>query len=232
MKKTGEKPIYNISYAELMQLGDNVVKLINRDKEVLAVFGIDDEVKQTIVNLTKELKEIQTDEELEGKISEQTEIKDKAAELVRMSIRNIMVRVKNTYGENSAKFRSFGTTGMNELSDAELYKCGQRVARVARENLNELAPKGLTLEIINDFIKINQSFDDKIDFKKDAIKERDIATETRIKLANNLYTKVVEVCDFGKQHWESKDESKYNDYVIYEKVTDKTEQEVVSEENK
>ena len=47
------------------------------------------------------------------------------------------------------------------------------------------------------------------------MKERDIATTQRIKLGNLLYDKIVKVYAAGRDYWVTRDESKYNDYVIY-----------------
>ena len=50
--------------------------------------------------------------------------------------------------------------------------------------------------------------------QEDAIRLRDNATEDRIELGNELYKKIVELFDFGKDYWITRDEAKYNDYII------------------
>ncbi len=42
------------------------------------------------------------------------------------------------------------------------------------------------------------------------------ATEDRLELGNLLYKKIAEVFDSSKDYWVTSDESKYNDYVIYD----------------
>ncbi|MFH1004631.1 MAG: hypothetical protein V1781_03925, partial [Bacteroidota bacterium] len=192
------------------------VMLISRDAAEMATYGIDASISSFIANKTRELKDLSTDEELAGIVSDLTEKKNEKAEAVKMAIRGIMARAKNAFGEQSAKFRRFGTKGMDEMRDVELYRCGKRVIRVAQTYLAELTVKGLTQAIIDDLKNTNTIFDDKIDLKDDAERQRDIATANRISMANQLYSKIVEVCDYGKEHWKAKNEAKYNDYVIYE----------------
>ena len=156
-----------------------------------------------------------TDEELQGDVSIATETKDATAETVKTAIRDIMVRAKTGFGEHSAKYRKFGTKGMDEMNDFELHRCAERVARVADIFLTLLSPKGLKQDMIDDLIAITAQFYQELIVKEDTVADRDIATEERITLANSLYTRLVEVCEYGKTYWADKSEAKYNDYVIY-----------------
>ena len=207
---------YTLSDADLAQLGDKAVELIERDAAELATYGIGNDDKNFIANTTEAFKNYPTDEELEGEVSEKTEEKDEAADVVKVDVRSIMVRVSNGFGEKSAKYRKFGTKGMDELDDNDLHRLGSRVVRVATGYLAELAEEGLTQDIIDSLEAKNEVFDDAIDAKDEAVRERDISTEDRIELGNSLYGKIVKVFNAGKNYWVNKDEAKYNDYVIYE----------------
>jgi len=216
MKKKQETQQFNMTYAQLMQLGDKAVILITRDTAELATFGVDAATKTFIANKTQDLKDMPTDEELEATVTDLTEKKDDKAEEVKVAVRGIMVRAKNAFGEQTGNFRRFGSKGMDEMTDGQLYRCGKRVARVAETFLADLAPKGLTQAIIDALKTTNNQFDDKIDLQDDAKRQRDIATAARIRLGNNLYAKIAEVCDYGKEYWATRNEAKYNDYVIYD----------------
>ena len=207
---------YRMTDADLAQLGDKAVGLIERDLAQLDTYGIDDEDKDWIADTTEAFKNYPTDEELEGEVSDKTEEKDEAADVVKVDVRSIMVRVSNGFGEKSAKYRKFGTKGMDELDDNDLHRLGSRVERVATGYLAKLEEEGLTQDIIDALADKNKVFDDAIDAKDEAVRERDISTEDRIELANSLYAKIVKVFNAGKDYWVNKDEAKYNDYVIYE----------------
>lgn len=216
MKKTEVLPLFKMSYASLMQLGDKAVDLIARDAAELAGYGVDAAAKQFIEDKTQELKDFPTDEEYEGAVSVATETKDGTADEVKVAIRSIMVRAKNGFTEKSGKYRRFGTKGMDELTDKELITRGKRVVRIGTIYLAELASKGLTALIITGLNTLVLRFDDELDAQDDAIRVRDIATEDRLELGNVLYAKIVEVFGFGKDYWVTRNESKYNDYVIYD----------------
>lgn len=220
MRKTEVKAIFNFSYAELIQLGDQTGKLIKRDISVLADYGVDEAIKQWIADKTMQLKDFSTDEELEGEVTDATEIKDSLADEVKVMIRSIMVRVKNKFGEKSGKYRMFGIKGMNELNDENLFRCGKRVIRVAGKFLSDLASKGLTQAHIDDFAVKNKAFDDAIDDKDEVVRSRDNLTEDRLELANVLYEEIVNINDYGKDYWITKNEAKYNDYVLNDRGDD------------
>ena len=204
-----------MSYGALMQLGDSAVSLITRDAAELATYGIDAATKTFISTNTEALKDFPSDVEYEGRAMTATEIKNKTADDLKVAVRSIMVRAKNGFGENSGKYRRFGTIAMNEMNDNDLLKLGKRVVRVATLSQPALADKGLTVAIIADLNIIVTQFDTSIGAQDDAIRERDIATEDRIELGNLLYKKIVEVFDCAKDYWVTREEAKYNDYIIY-----------------
>lgn len=216
MRKSEVTPLFQMSYADLMQLGDKADDLITRDLVELTPYGVDATFQSDLATMTQELKDFPTDEELQGDVSDLTETKDAAADAVKVDIRSIMVRAKNGFGESSAKYRRFGTKGMDDMTDNDLVKCGKRVVRTATLFLTQLASKGLTATMISDLNDKVTIFDDAIDAQDDAIRLRDTATEDRLELGNELYKKIVELFDFGKDYWVTRDEAKYNDYIIYE----------------
>lgn len=215
MKKQSDNRNFSMSYPALMQLGDKAVSLINRDAAELAIYGIDGTVLFFINTKTQELKDFPTDDEFLGAVTDATEIKDALADQVKVAVRSIMVRAKNGFGEGSGKYNRFGTLGMNNLSDIELLQCGKRVVRMATLFLPLLAAKGLTQQMINDLATSTAQFDNAIDAQDDAVRLRDSNTAERAELGNLLYNKIVEVFEDGKDYWFTRNEAKYNDYVLY-----------------
>jgi len=216
MKKSETKPIFSMSYSSLMQLGDKSIMLIERDAAELAVYAVNDAVKTNIAEKTQALKDLPTDEELLAAVSLNTEEKNKCAEDTRTAIRSITVRAKNLWGENSAKYKQFGVKGLDKMTDEDLFRCAKRVIRTASDYLSELSAKGLSQEEITQLNDVLLTFDDKIDTKNEAVRERDIAAEQRAELGNELYKLITEVFDYGKDYFYSRDEAKYNDYIIYD----------------
>jgi hypothetical protein len=83
----------------------------------------------------------------------------------------------------------------------------------------ELQAKGLTAGMIADLDTKCTQFDLAIAAKEDAVLAREVATEQRVTLANDLYARIVRICGFGKDYWFTRNEAKYNDYVIYDTPT-------------
>ena len=63
MKKNELKPDFNMSYSDLMQLGDQAVILAERDATELAVYALTPEKISILQQKTQALKDIPTDEE-------------------------------------------------------------------------------------------------------------------------------------------------------------------------
>lgn len=216
MKDEEHKIIFRFSFGYLMQLGDEAVSLIDRDTVELAPYGVDAAKRTEIATKTQELKDIPTDEELLGLVGIKTEAKDLKADELMVFIRDVMVRVRNAFGEESRIYRRYAVGSMALMRDNDLFKCARRVSRMSTEYITELTPYGVTPAMLTALDALAVEFDLTIDDKEDAIRERDIATQERVKLANALYSLIAEVYDYGKTYWYTRDEAKYNDYIIYD----------------
>ena len=144
-----------------------------------------------------------------------TQAKDAAADIVREAIRDITVRAENKWGFHSARYRRYGTKGLSDMSDAELYVCGKRVIRIAEEDLAELTDEGLLQAEIDGLGTKNEDFMDKVILQSKAIADQDLATEDRYETANVLYDKLLKICNSGQNIWHATDEAKFNDYIVY-----------------
>lgn len=219
MKQEEIRPIFNFSYAQLTQLGDKAERLILRDLNDLALYGIDANIANSIAAQTLAFKKYPTDYELVGLVSEATKHKDNIRDQMHVMISSIMIRVKNKYGIGSPTYKRFGASELSNQSDEEIVHTARRVIRLSTEYLPSLAEKGLTQTIIDSLNSILLTFDNSIDAKAAAIDTRDESTQKRITIANALYTQISEVFDYGKDYYYTRDEAKYNDYIIYDNPT-------------
>ena len=92
----------------------------------------------------------------------------------------------------------------------------KRVWRVATSLLTDLATKGLTKAILSELELLISNYEKALTAQEDAISDREIATEDRAEKANEVYKIVSDLCTTGKRIWASRNEAKYNDYVIYD----------------
>ncbi len=215
MRRAIEKPLFRMPFSNLAQLGDTAASLIVRDMIELGLFGITAATKTAIEQNTVTLKEYPTDIELLSEVSYCVEERLKAEDDVKVQIREIMHRAKSLWGEDHSRYRSFGTHGMDAMSVSDLHRCACQVVRIGTLRLTELTPKGLTQAILDTLEDRTAELDTWIDKKVDAVNARDEATCERIATANALYKKIVDVFDIGKNYWFTRNEAKYNDYVIY-----------------
>lgn len=209
----------NISYGQLSQLGDVAVNLANRDMADLSRFGIDETFVANLKQKNIDFKNFPTDEEFSGFTSKKTSEKDALRDNVQKAISDIMVRVKNKYGISSPDYKRFSSSNMYDETDSNLVRIARRVSRMATEYLNDLYEKGLRQNEIDDLNNKIDLFDKSIEIKDVAVQDRDNATQKRAIMANELYSLISELFDYGKQQYVDKDEAKYNDYVIYSNQT-------------
>jgi hypothetical protein len=215
MRKTVVKPLYRMSLADLIALKDKVIFLIDRDGTILVSYGIDDATKEFLDTTTETLMALPSDVYLKGQVGVATQDRNDTADAIKVAIRDIMLRPKLKWGEDSPEYRSFGTVGMDKLDHPHLYFCANIVVQVAEVYLTQLSPFGLTQEIIDALKTLNATYHQQIIDKVKAVALRDTYTEQRITLANQLYSRIVQICEVGKTYWFDKNEANYNDYVIY-----------------
>ena len=219
MKKAVVTRNYSFADATLITICNNTHHFITRDIAEFAAFNVLPADMTAFRNEVTAFEDLPTDQELLGAQIEATEKKDLIAENLKVAIREIMTRAQSKYGVHGARYKKFGTEGMDVMDDPHLLVCGRRVKRIATEFTAELATKGLTAAMITALNNLNQDFEDALDKKSDAIATRDVATEDRIEMGNTLYKKLADYADLGKTIWITRDEAKYNDYVLYDTPT-------------
>jgi hypothetical protein len=215
MPNTKLTQVFNMTQAELAQLADMAVKLIARDPE-LSIYGIDNAYMQNLAAKTELYKQTPTDEELQGEVSDKTEQKNRHADELKIMIRSVAVRAKLVFGGQSAAYRSFGVKALDKLDDDKLYRCARTVQRRAVKYFAELAPRGLTQADIDALSAQTANLLIAVEEKIDADAERETGTETRTRLGNELYNLISEIFECGKDYWASRNEARYNDYVVYD----------------
>lgn len=82
-----------------------------------------------------------------------------------------------------------------------------------RQLADKFAPE--LQNVANEFETVNNLFNQKIEDKRFAIETRNIATDSRLELANSIYSQLVRLNNLGAGIWAERNEVKYNDYIIY-----------------
>jgi hypothetical protein len=219
IKENEVKIVFNISLTIFVTWAKKMLNYIRRDLEEFIKYGLTDEKLTELELLVKTFGDIPTDEELLGIQMQATKEKEEAAVALRLEIIAIMTRAANKFGIDTPQYRRFGVSGVSNLDNGELSTICRRVHRVALSFLSELASEGLTNAILTGFKTKMEVFDEKLGMQEDAISDRDIATNNRIRKANEIYRQIAKLSVTGKSIWQSENEAKYNDYVIYDTPT-------------
>lgn len=216
MKKKIAKLVFRIRLTIFETWARGKLVFMRRDIVEFIEFGVTEAKLTDLENLISEFSEILTDDELLGTQIIATEKKDNLAKKLKSDIGSIMTRVENHFGVHSAIYRHFGISSISTLEGGEVSTAADKVCRVAKIYLAQLAEEGLTQAIITDLKTQSETYKTALDEQEDAIAARDVATDNRIEKANEIYRLVVKYCQTGKRIWENKNEAKYNDYVIYD----------------
>lgn len=207
---------YKMSDAKLIQTADNVLGSATRDLAELATYGVDAGKLSVIEGLRNTFNDTATDEELMGDLMVATDNRNAKAEEVRNAIRPIAARFAVKYGEDSGQYRALRIESLSQQDVNDLVRTARAVSRRGTLAMTDLASEGLTVAIIDDLNTKNDALDDLIDVQIDAVKNRDIAVDDRIKKGNELYAALVKLAEYGKSAWLNVNEAKYNDYVLNE----------------
>jgi hypothetical protein len=183
MKKKEVEREYNFSDAFLIQKCDDVIESVTRDQAEFTGRGFTLADRNAFQTKRDDFDALPTDEELESDVTAATEIKDDAAEALRVSaealrvsVRTIRTAAENKWGTHKAKYRAYRFDGMDEMSDAQLVRLGKRVGRVATIQLPDLSP-AIDLPRVTAHVALVNDLDVQIDNKESAVEDRDIATE-------------------------------------------------------
>jgi len=218
-----KKPIrtYKMQDVELYELCRVTAVIIEQDLEHFLPYGVSMEELETFRATSEVFGNETSDRMLVAQKSVLTEEKDAVAEDLRVAMREMMQRVENKFGVHTATYRKFGTELLSRKTDYELLIIARRVFRAGTKLLPELASKGVTEAMLNNIMDLRNKMEDlKIDIE-DAITDRDVLQEERVRKGNALYAELVDLCGTGRTIWETKSEARYNDYIIYKTGTNK-----------
>ena len=211
------KPIrnYKMQDIELYEFCRIIAVFVEEDIVLFGPYGIFMEDLELFRTANEAFANDASDRVLVAQKKTLTEAKDAAAEDLRVAIREIMQRVENKFGANTAAYRKFGTDVLTRKTDYELLSTARRVFRAGTKLLPELASRGVTAAMLDNVMDLRNKMEDlKIDIE-DAVTDRDVLQEERVRKGNALYGMLVDLCGTGCTIWENKSAERYNNYIIY-----------------
>ena len=206
---------YHFDDASLITTAKAKIAYMRRDIAELAQFGITSAGLDALDAQTDDFEAFPTDIELEGDQMDATERKNAKAEAIREAVASVMLRVQNKFGFGSARYKSFGTTGLAKRDDANLMIAALRVVDRATFYLADLAEHGLAMPELDALSALCDEFKLLLIEHNKKTGDRSIAQEDSVLMGNALFEELKKYCRSAKSRWRTKSEARYNDYIIY-----------------
>ena len=218
---------FNLTDAALKQKADEMINLLDRDFVEFAERGYNAAAKSQFIEKRDAITSFLPDEILEAEKILATEKKEATRSALEKTMRTILNMAANYFGSQSAKYRAFGSRNLTRQREFDLARNYKIMVFKATQNLAEMTEEGLTQTLIDRLQLQGETFNQALDEVVQAIINRDIATEKRIEALNALYRLVAKYAGIGKDIFYETNEAKYNDYVIYDTQSGKSEEEIV-----
>lgn len=210
---------YRFKDSELLLLAEKILSNFKRDSREFEVYNYNkQDVNDQFEKLMRDFADIKSDDFMKAKVGIATETKDNAANDITKFMTSIRVRARVLWGEKSTKYKMFPST---QVPHKELVRLASKYIHVMNEYYAELSERGITQDMINQLNDYKNALDKALDEQARIMSERDMLTEERKQKGNKLYDFVSEISKIGKDIWNSTNETKYNDYVIYNTSSEK-----------
>ena len=221
---TTVKLIFSLSFADLVTTAINKSAYFTRDLTDLTPRGITEaritalDAKRTaFVNAPSIISERETT--VTGFADRDTQ-----ATVLRVAIREIRGIAQNTFGSKSPKYKGFDIMGLSTLSPMDLYIQSGNVVVKGNASIALMGPKGLTVAMLANVTTQANSLLALISATPILTTNSEQATANRHTLANDLFTELTDMCQTAHTYYESRDELKAANYIIYDvasKVVDR-----------
>ncbi|WP_310397017.1 hypothetical protein [Hymenobacter sp.] len=214
MRQTQPVALFTMPQSELIKVGFDKHQYLVRDAADLAPRGVDAARLAAFEKLRQDFELLPTDIELDAAKQNATLAKEKAQVQAETQLQAIMGIVGTVHDPRSASYKMFGSAGLANGPEAELYVGLLRVVRVGRAHLADYAAKGLTPAMLDALAASAAEFLERLGQQQDAETARGRAADARILAANALYTELIDLCAVGKALYATTDARKYQDYVV------------------
>ena len=207
---------FDMAQSELLEQCYEKHQVMTRDAADLAGRGADAARVARFRNQADAFAALPTDIELDAAKQEATARKTAIRTQALTQLQGIMGIVGTVHDPRTATYKMFGSAGLGNGSDAELYVGLLRVVRVGRARLADFASAGLTPAMLDALAASTADLRTREDEQEDAEATRGQAADNRVLAANALYAELMAICSIGKALYAQTDARKFHDYVVNE----------------
>jgi len=199
---------------------EDVLDSIDRDITEFTARGFTVPKRTLFLNTITAFDAMPSDNYLLGLQEIATQTKNETRVNCETAVNAVLTGVVNVWGIESAEYHFFtDDKSLSQLSDTELLRFLEDFADSTEDKLTDLAGEGIDAATVTALRDLRAAYNTALKNQRKAIKTRDTGDTARIKKGNELNKLLVTHCNTGKNIWLNIDESKYNDYVIYDTPT-------------
>jgi hypothetical protein len=150
-----------------------------------------------------------------AQVSGAVQNKDDKRKQILIAAREIAGIAKDVFGFISSKYKAFLYLKFGRQDDAGLLLLAENIADQAGIYFSELTAHGLSAAMITNLQTLVTEFKPLLKLVITAEVNRDMNTQNHRSAANLLYAEISALCSTAAKYYKDRDESKYNDYIIY-----------------
>ncbi|TLX74104.1 hypothetical protein E9993_13480 [Labilibacter sediminis] len=212
-----QNQLFKFSIADLCQKSDHIQTAIQRDITEFERYGYSFETINYLHHKTSTLKAFKSDAFYAGELKQATNSKN----ITRRSLIRNLIDLRNRYQlifePRSADYKLFELGRINDLPDHEILQKTLQCCQVSQERLPALNKRMVTQEMLDTIMTDRKKLEEELDKQVKAVTNRREKRIERVRLSNELYLLLGELCKVGKIIWRDRNEAFYSDYIIYPK---------------
>ncbi len=208
---------YNYSSSEIIERGTIVARLAEQDLGHFQKFGVTQKDIDMLYKRLDEYKHYPEDSFFADKVKAQTRVKNEQEERLINHIRNFFLQFSIIVPTKKETKKYFPSQKLTGIKTKELVQIGEKVITVFKKFKDRLLKYDLTEQDIKE-IKTQIAATKKVMKSLEAVRhERTRNTVKRKEIGTVLYEKIANLSRYGKTYWKDRDDSRYKDYLLYEK---------------
>jgi len=212
MKKAQKN--FNTTIANLYQLGNRIIGLLERDISEFNKYGITEAHVNELRSNIDQFNNLPFDELYEQRQILLSKEKSEKEETLKMALRNLILKIEMAYEQSNVLYLTISRTKLLKLSSSELCVHTKSILIIVEENLDMLSNFGVTTSEIDNLKTLSDELTILNIDREVAIYKRVSATNHRVIEANKIYKQISKYFYMGRKIWAEQSEALYNDYIL------------------